>query len=65
MISKINQIFNLLNLYDNISLYNHKSEQEKAKIRTNNIITDFQAAIRRLQKNFFDFQPKPYYQILI
>jgi len=38
MISKINQIFNLLNLYDNISLYSHKNDQEKAKIRTNNII---------------------------
>ena len=38
MISKINQIFNLLNLYDNITLYSHKNDQEKAKIRTNNII---------------------------
>jgi len=38
MISKINQIFNLLNLNDNISLYSHKSDQEKEKIRTNNII---------------------------
>ena len=38
MISKINQIFNLLNLYDNITLYSHKNDQEKARIRTNNII---------------------------
>ena len=37
-INKINQIYNLLNLYDNISLYSHKNEKEKSNIRTNNII---------------------------
>ena len=36
--NKINQLYNLLNLYDNISLYSHKNDQEKANIRTNNII---------------------------
>ena len=38
IINKVNQLYKLLNLYDNISLYNHKNEQEKSNIRTNNII---------------------------
>jgi hypothetical protein len=37
-INKVNQLYNLLNLYDNISLYNHKNEKEQSIIRTNNII---------------------------
>ena len=37
-VTKINQIYNLLNLYDNISLYSHKNEQDQSNIRTNNII---------------------------
>ena len=35
---KINQLYNLLNLYDNISLYNLKNENEKNNIRTNNLM---------------------------
>ena len=35
---KINKLYNLLNLYDNISLYNLKNENEKNNIRTNNLI---------------------------
>ena len=35
---KLNKLYNLLNLYDNISLYNLKNEKEKNNIRTNNII---------------------------
>ena len=35
---KINKLFNLINLYDNISLYNLKNEKEKNNIRTNNLI---------------------------
>ena len=37
-INKINQLYKLLNLYDNISLYKLKNEEEKSNIRTNNII---------------------------
>jgi hypothetical protein len=37
-INKVNQLYNLLNLYENISLYNHKNEKEQSIIRTNNII---------------------------
>ena len=35
---KINKLYNLLNLYDNISLYNLKNENEKNNIRTNNLM---------------------------
>jgi len=35
---KINKLYNLINLYDNISLYNLKNEKEKNNIRTNNLI---------------------------
>ena len=37
-VTKINQIYNLLNLYDNISLYSHKNEQDQSNIRTNNYL---------------------------
>ena len=37
-INKINQLYNLLNLYENISLYSHKNEQEQSNIRTYNLI---------------------------
>ena len=37
-INKINRIYNLLNLYENLSLYNQKNEKDKSNIRTNNII---------------------------
>ena len=35
---KINKLYNLINLYDNISLYNLKNEKEKNNIRINNLI---------------------------
>ena len=35
---KINKLYNLINLYDNISLYNLKNEKEKNNKRTNNLI---------------------------
>ena len=36
--AKINKLYNLLLLYDNISIYNMKNDTEKSIIRTNNII---------------------------
>jgi hypothetical protein len=36
--AKINKLYNLLLLYDNISLFNLKNDFEKSDIRTNNII---------------------------
>ena len=36
--AKINKLYNLLLLYDNISLFNLKNDLEKSDIRTNNII---------------------------
>ncbi len=35
---KINKLYNIINLYDNISLYNLKNEKEKNNIRINNLI---------------------------
>ena len=35
---KINKLYNLINLYDNVSLYNLKNEKEKNNIRINNLI---------------------------
>ena len=37
LINKINYLYNLLNLFDNLSLYDHKDNKEKSNIRTNNI----------------------------
>ena len=38
IVNKINKLYNFLDLYDNISLYNSKNEIEKNNLKTNNLI---------------------------